>query len=355
MPIRSGHCATQTAPLQAWGNPAGNRQTDVNDHTANTVSAAPLSPAHTTSNAPEAASAARPSPPRAPRRMIQRPAEAATRSAANRPRMQTPITPASSVAPAEAANHRARSGSEYQRSTCTARVGGLAGPSISDTSTTDSENVSTASTGSLTWGQIRGSTASTQARQGPYLSAPAARPESPASDCASAASNMSNRYGVSFSQRPSTSAKPQGSCTNAMSGGVRHPVSHGETPRAAHPLGAARNANPIASAECGVANTGGIQARIARSHPARRASTVSATADPSDRIVAAIPVVTVRNRLPRNPGHASSSRQGAHEKASPPSAGRYPNAGNKVAARPASTGNSTTEASNAAGETSLNP
>jgi len=81
--------------------------------------------------------------------------------------MAASTMPINSTAAAPAGNQFERSGSLNQRSACTASVGGSVGPSTSETSTTDSENVSTAITGRRNCGQMRGSTVSSQARHGP--------------------------------------------------------------------------------------------------------------------------------------------------------------------------------------------
>ena len=75
--------------------------------------------------------------------------------------------PTSRTAAALPGTQFARSGSFSQRSACTASVGGSVGPSTSETSTTERENVSTAITGRRTCGQIRGSTVNSQPRHGP--------------------------------------------------------------------------------------------------------------------------------------------------------------------------------------------
>ena len=64
----------------------------------------------------------------------------------------------SSTAAAEAGNTRCKSGSANQRTASTASVGGLPGPRIIDTSTTDSENASTAKIGRRICGYTNGTT-----------------------------------------------------------------------------------------------------------------------------------------------------------------------------------------------------
>jgi hypothetical protein len=72
----------------------------------------------------------------------------------------------SRVAAAAAGKTQRVSGSANQRTASTARVGGLPGPRIKATSTTDSENASTAKSGSRIWGSTWGSTTASQAWTG---------------------------------------------------------------------------------------------------------------------------------------------------------------------------------------------
>ncbi len=72
----------------------------------------------------------------------------ATRSPAHHTPMLAATTATSSTAAAEAGKTQRVSGSANQRTASTASVGGLFGPRISATSTTDKENASTAYTGS---------------------------------------------------------------------------------------------------------------------------------------------------------------------------------------------------------------
>jgi hypothetical protein len=153
-----------------------------------------------------------------------------------------------------------------------------------------------------------------------------------------APSVISTRYGTSFSSSASTSGQPEGWPTVATSGGTAQPLKPGDTARASQPEGRIRNANPIASAECGIASIGAIQA------PSRRAdgrwctkATIS-SASSADKAVAAQPVPSDSHVAVAKPGACASARQASRPSASPPSAGSQPKAGSKVPASPATMG-----------------
>jgi hypothetical protein len=104
---------------------------------------------------------------RRPASTIRRPARAITRSSATHAPIDAATMTSCSDAAAAAGNHRRRSGSPNQRTASTASVGGLPGPRISATSTTDSEYASTARNGRRTCGHTCGSTTRTHASAGP--------------------------------------------------------------------------------------------------------------------------------------------------------------------------------------------
>ena len=83
------------------------------------------------------------------------------------------------------------------------------------------------------------------------------------------------------------------------------------------PLGASRNASPIAIAEWGVASRGGSPT------PRRRARIASAAkASESESAVAGKPTKIVKASPLAKPGSANRERQGARLKSRPPRAGR---------------------------------
>ena len=153
-----------------------------------------------------------------------------------------------------------------------------------------------------------------------------------------AASVIRNRNGISLIANPAIKVSPAGSWAMMRSGGRSKPVAHGETRRNIQPLGAKTKANPNATVTWGT-DSSGDNRRWTRAkprvpcHPAQnRITTANATN------VVANPLTKERRTDSARPGAAHSWRHGSKVKDSPPSAGKYPSAGNKVPIKPAATG-----------------
>ena len=123
-----------------------------------------------------------------------------------------------------------------------------------------------------------------------------------------------------------------------MSGGRVSPLAQGDTRRRIQPLGASTKASPKATVTWGT-DSSGDNRRWTRAKPGvpcqpaqNRITTASATK------VVASPLTKDRRTDSASPGAASKFRHGVSDRVSPPSAGRYPNAGSKVPIRPAATG-----------------
>ena len=132
-----GPCRAQLRQLSPLGHASGNAQNPATDHTAKP--AKPTSTAQATST-PAPAPTARCRPcrrPRPPATNTRRPSAATTRSASRQPKRPAPTRPSCNRAAAEACPRNVRSGSLIHLVICTARVGGVDGPRISATSTTD--------------------------------------------------------------------------------------------------------------------------------------------------------------------------------------------------------------------------
>ena len=102
--------------------------------------------------------------------------------------------------------------------------------------------------------------------------------------------------------RDTIRASPKGSPTVAMSGGVVHPVSHGETSRAIQPLGAATKAKPMAIAAWGEARIGASIASARRKPTLPCTTAQKATERPSASAVAVTPVNRERPAAVHTPG-----------------------------------------------------
>ena len=80
-----------------------------------------------------------------------------------------------------------------------------------------------------------------------------------------------SRNGTSLATSAAIRPRPQGSCVVAQGGGALNPVAQGDSRRSSHPLGASRNASPIAKAACGTASMGGSACTV-RCHGERPGS-----------------------------------------------------------------------------------
>jgi hypothetical protein len=253
------HCATSHAD----GSASGKRHCDATDHNAiDRIDEAASNASAAKASEPAAATGAL-APPRAPAAIHRRPSTRATRSPVIHA-ASTAITSRNSItAAADAGKYRATSASVNPRIASTASGGGFEGPTTSATSTTDSENATTAKMGSRTWQYTCGAIAFIHADAREYPSERAIAMCASTRTCASAPTIISTRYGTSLTRSATISAMPRGSPTVATSGGTSNPVAHGESSRTIQPEGATTNARPMASAECGVARMG-VTAALAR-------------------------------------------------------------------------------------------
>ena len=76
-----------------------------------------------------------------------------------------------------------------------------------------------------------------------------------------------SKKGTSLATSTAMSPRPHGSCVVSHGGGASKPVAQGERARSSQPLGAIKNASPIANAACGTASMG-PSARTQRAHAA---------------------------------------------------------------------------------------